>query len=89
MAARPQKQNRPLHTIQTGILNLRFLFQQIAHLNDLSHSSNGENRFIAFVLGFFSFLTCATQALAELLRHECLGYSKGSPSFDQHFFQSA
>lgn len=78
----------PLHTIQTGILNLCFLSQQIAYLNDLSHSSNGEKRFIAFVFGFFSFLTCDTQALVELLRHECLGYHKGSPSFDQNFFQS-
>ena len=44
--------------------------------------------FIAFVFGFFSFLTRDTQALTDPLKQECLGYSKGNPSFDQNFFQS-
>lgn len=33
-----------LNIIQAGILNLRFLSQQIAHWNDPSHSSNGKRR---------------------------------------------
>lgn len=44
-----------LDTIQTGILNLCFLSQQIAHLNDMSRSSNGEREFIAFVLVSLAF----------------------------------
>lgn len=60
------------------------LSQQMAHLNDLSHSSNGKREFTVFVLGFFIFLTDDILPLKKLLRQELK-----LRSVDQNFFQGS